>query len=143
MSKLGGGWTLVRSDHGVHGQAFYDSTWIDPHFSMSYTEVFLEYASGSAEAGPNYPNSHPDSTPIIIGIEGFGWHGVGNTGGSSCGYSYTNDYAALYDLVSPEDFIIQIGFSTTSRFRISTLEGNAGCTTSDNNGPAFLNVYVR
>ena len=142
MSTFSGGWTRIRQGHKIHGKTFVDQTKADPK-GVSYSQIYFKYVSGSARGGPTYPTSHPSSTSLIFRLSGAGWTGVTTTGGSSCSFSYTKPYKATYLTTNAKDFYADLTKSHTSTIQVATLEALASCTTSDNTGPAVLDIYVR
>lgn len=137
MSKADGGWTKVRSGHTVHGQSFPDQTAINAE-GFAYTQILFVYLSGSATGGPNYPSSLPGSNPVGFKLSGKNWGGPTGWSASTCGVPVDTYTAAYFG----SDFTVDVG-ATSVTFQVALLEGMSSCTTSDNSGPATMDVYVR
>ena len=141
MTTFSGGWTRIRQGHQIHGKSFVDKTAADPK-GVSYTQIFFKYISGSSTGGPNYPSSHPGSTPLIFRLAGAGWTGVTVSSGSSCSLTWTKPYKATF-ATTKKDFYATLSKASTATIQVTNMEGLAACTTSDNTGPAKLDIYVR
>ncbi len=76
-------------------------------------------------------------------LSGAGWTGVTVSGGSSCSLSWTKPYTATFLSSNKKDFYAQLKTTHTNTIQVANMEGVASCTTSDNNGPAVLDIYVR
>ncbi|HNH46614.1 MAG TPA: hypothetical protein PKY30_06230, partial [Myxococcota bacterium] len=64
-----------------------------------------------------------------------------NWGSSICGMA-TTDYTGATRYIGGYDFVVSRAQSTQT-IRLGALEGISNCTTSDNPGGAYLDVYVR
>lgn len=136
MSTDGGGWTRIAVDHPIHGTTWNTNALNTKNFR--YTEILVRYKSGSVVAGPTYPGSFlfaTKSTDLP-----YWWVG----GGSTCSLPIqstqnvvqipsTNDYR--FTIAHPSEIV--------STFQLGSAEGVANCTTSDNSGTAYVDVYVR
>ena len=142
MTTFSGGWTRIRQGHKIHGKSFIDQTKADPK-GVSYSQIYFKYVSGSSRGGPTYPSSHPSSTPLFFRLSGAGWTGPTVLSGSSCSLSLTKPYKATFLSSNPKDLYVDLTKSHTATIQVANMEGVASCTTSDNTGPAVLDIYVR
>ena len=69
------------------------------------------------------------------------WGTALNWGSSLCGMS-TTDYSSATTYIGGYDWVIARTQSLDT-IRVGTLEGVAGCTTSDNPGTAYMDILVR
>ncbi len=140
MDFDGGGWTRVADNHHVWGTGW-DSTQRNTQ-GFTWTEVWVQHASGSATAHCTYPESIPDCNNIGFHFGGGGTlYGALNWGSSTCGTSVSTISATTY-FAGTDDFIIERPPSSQT-IQLMTLEGRTNCTTSDNPGNAYMDVYVR
>lgn len=55
----------------------------------------------------------------------------------------TTSYTSATTYIGGYDFVISRSSTSTDTIRLGTLEGIASCTTSDNPGSAYVDIYVR
>jgi len=135
-----GGWTRVADNHHVWGTGW-DSTQRNTQ-GFTYTEVWVQHASGSVTAHCTYPGSIPGCNNIGFHFGGGGQlYGAQNWGSSTCGTSVSTISATTY-FPGTYNFIIERPQSS-STIQLMTMEGRTNCTTSDNPGNAYMDVYVR
>ena len=145
MTTDGGGWTLVGEDAYVYGTG-YTGTYYNTE-GFTWTEVLFAYVSGSVHAHCTYPSSMTGCNNIGFQFDGDDWGVAENWGSSTCGM-YLSDYTSATTYLdmdgdgSSYDFIISRSESTDT-IRVGTLEGISNCTTSDNSGDAYMDIYVR
>ncbi len=139
MSTDGGGWTLVGDDVTVWGTS-YDTTYYNSE-GFSWSEALFAYVSGSVTAHCTYPGSLTGCNNIGMQFGSESWGTALNWGSSLCGMS-TTDYSSATSYIGGYDWVIDRGESEDT-IRVGTLEGIAGCTTSDNPGTATMDVLVR
>jgi hypothetical protein len=139
MSTDGGGWTLVGDDVAVWGTS-YDTTYYNSE-GFGWNEALFSWASGSVHAHCTYPESLTGCNNIGMQFDGESWGVALNWGSSLCGMS-TSDYTGATSYIGGYDWTIARGESTDT-IRVGTLEGIAGCTTSDNPGTAYLDILIR
>ena len=139
MTTDGGGWTRVANDAAVYGTG-YTGTYYNTE-AFTWTEALFEYASGSSHAHCTYPSAMTGCNPIGFQFNADNWGVAQNWGSSVCGMSLTY-YTSATSYVGGYDFVISHA-STTATIRIGMLEGISSCTTGDNSGTAYLDVYVR
>lgn len=139
METGGGGWTRVGEGALVHGQTV-DGT---EHniLGVEWTELRLEYVSGSVVAGARYPDSL--STNILEGRFGGGaWHGFGRVGGSLCGHTPLQPHNFLVT-IEDNDYYVDRNVLSQDSIELATGEALNSCTTQDNSGTAVIDVWVR
>ena len=139
MTTDGGGWTLVGNNARVYGTGHTGSSYNSAGFY--WTQALFAYDSGSVVAGPTYPGSLPGSNPVGHRFGSESWSKPLAYGGSTCSLS-TVSYADATEYISDHDWVITRGLSNNP-IQVGTLEGVAGCTTADNPGEAFIDIYVR
>ena len=139
MVTDGGGWARVADDHHVWGTGW-DSTARNTQ-GLTYTEILFYWDHGSAVGGPNYPNSHPDSTPVGFQLGSGGWLAPKNWSASTCGTPVTTVEQTTY-LPDPKHIKVKVD-KTNATIRFCLLEGLTSCTTSDNPGEAWADILVR
>ena len=111
------------------------------HAAFPWSQVLFVYDHGSVTASGRYPESLPSSNPIGHRFGSESWGLPLNWGASLCGLS-THSYEDATEYISDTDWIITREESADS-INIGTLEGVASCTTSDNPGEAWLDIYIR
>ena len=139
MTTDGGGWTLVGDDVAVWGTS-YDTTYHNTE-GFSWNEALFSYASGSVTAHCTYPSSLTGCNNIGMQFDSESWGTALNWGSSLCGMS-TTDYSSATTYIGGYDWVIARTQSLDT-IRVGTLEGVAGCTTSDNPGTAYMDILVR
>jgi len=140
MSTDGGGWLEVSTAVAVWGDGY--DTQEHNTAGFSWAEVMFRYDSGNSTADCTYPTSIPSGNPIAFQFGSEDWGLPANTCGSACGAT-TVDYSAdTTYLTTAYDFVIARTESTDT-IRVGTLEGVMGCTTDDNWGWAWLDIYIR
>ena len=138
MTTDGGGWTLVGSAAHVYGTG-YTGTYYNSE-GFYWDEALFTYNSGSVHAHCSYPGSLTGCNNIGMQFASESWGVAQNWGSSLCGMS-TTDYTGSTTYVGT-DWIIDRSASTDT-IRVGTLEGIANCTTSDNPGSAYMDIWVR
>ncbi len=138
MSKYGGGWTRVKDNAYVYGTG-YDTTAYNSE-GFTYTKALFVYDSGSVTAHCTYPSSLTGCNNIGFQFGSSTWGVAANWGSSLCSLS-VSDYSSATSYVGGYDFTISVS-SRTSTIRVGTLEGIASCTTGDNPGGAYMDIYV-
>jgi hypothetical protein len=131
MTTDGGGWTRVKEAAHVYGTS-YDTSYYNSE-GFTWQEALFAYNSGSVSAHCSFPGSMTGCNPIGFQFGSANWGVALNWGSSLCGMS-TTSYTAATTYVGGYDWVIDYGSSTTTTIRLGTLEGVAGCTTSDNPG---------
>ena len=139
MTRDGGGWTRVRDNAYVYGTG-YDNTAYNTE-AFSWNEVLFAYDSGSTSAHCVYPSAMTGCNNLGFRFGSDNWGVAQNWGSSICGMA-TSDYTRATNYIGGYDFVISRSLSTQT-IRLGTLEGISNCTTSDNFGGAYLDVYVR
>ena len=140
MDFDGGGWTRVADNHHVWGTGWDSSQRNGQGFT--WTEVWVQHASGSVTAHCTYPGSIPGCNNIGFHFGGGGQlYGALNWGSSTCGTPVSTISATTY-FPGTDDFIIERPQSSQT-IQLMTLEGRTNCTTSDNPGNAYMDVFVR
>ncbi len=139
MTTDGGGWTLVADAAMVYGTG-YDGTYYNTE-GFEWTEVLFAYDSGSVHAHCDYPSSLTGCNNITAQFDGENWATFLNWGSSLCGMS-TTDYSSATSYIGGYDWVVSRSASTDT-IRVGTLEGVANCTTSDNPGTAYIDLWVR
>ncbi len=143
MTTDGGGWTLVGNNHPIYGTTWNSTAYNSEGFTWS--EYWLQYDSGSAHAGGTYPSGMSSSTPYHILITYLGgdgyWSRPGYVVGSLCGLSVT-DYST-YATFSGNDVFVDLGSDRIDWLYLGSAEGVSSCTTSDNYGTAYVDIWVR
>ncbi len=139
MTTDGGGWTLVGDDVSVYGTG-YDTTYYNSE-GFTWIEVLFEYDSGSAHAHCTYPSSLTGCNNLGFQFASESWGVPLNWGSSICGMS-TTDYTGNTNYIGGYDFVIDRS-SSTDTVRLGTLEGISSCTTGDNPGTAYTDIWVR
>ncbi|MFM2244534.1 MAG: hypothetical protein RL071_608 [Pseudomonadota bacterium] len=140
MTKDGGGWTRLAASHPVYGTG-YDATAHNSSPRFAWDEVLFEYSSGSATAHCGYPGSMTSCNNLGFQFASESWGLPLNWGSSLCGLG-TRSYESATRYIGGADFVVSRGLSTDT-IRLGALEGIASCTTSDNPGTAYVNIYVR
>ncbi len=139
MASYGGGWTRVRDDAVVYGTT-YDGSYYNTE-GFTWDEVLFDYGSGSVSAHCAYPGSLTGCNNLGFQFGSESWGVAQSWGSSICGMS-TTSYESATSYVGGYDFVIARA-SSTSTIRLGSLEGISGCTTSDNSGTAYVDIYVR
>ena len=140
MTIDGGGWTLVGETVSVYGTG-YDTTYYNSE-GFTWTETLFEYDSGSVHAHCTYPSSLTGCNNLGFQFASESWGVPLNWGSSICGMS-TTDYTSNTTYLSGSyNFVIDRS-SSTDTVRLGTLEGISSCTTGDNPGTAYTNIWVR
>ena len=139
MTTDGGGWTLVGDTVAVWGTS-YDTSYYNSE-GFTWNESLFLYNSGTAHAHCTYPDAMTGCNNIGFQFGSESWGLPLNWGASLCSLS-TTDYTSNTSYIGGYDFVIDRTDSTDS-IRLGTLEGIAGCTTGDNPGTAYVDVYVR
>ena len=134
-----GGWTRVGNDVRVWGSS-YDTTFRNTQ-GFSYTHILIMHDHGSVHAHCTYPESIPGCNNIGIQLDGGGWNGALNWGSSTCGMGVSTINDTTY-FNGTYHFKVGVG-QTSATIRTGTLEGISSCTTSDNPGEAWQDIYVR
>ncbi len=139
MSTDGGGWTLVKDDAHVYGTGYDTSSYNTEGFS--WNEVLFEYASGSTHGHCTYPSAMTGCVPLGFQFASEDWGVAQNYGSSVCGMALS-DYTGNTTFSGTYDFIIDRSDSSDT-IRLGMLEGIASCTTGDNYGSAYVDIWVR
>jgi len=139
MTTDGGGWTLVGDTVAVWGTS-YDTTYYNSE-GFSWNESLYAYDSGTAHAHCTYPDAMTGCNNLGFQLGSESWGVPLNWGASLCGLS-TTDYTSNTSYIGGYDFVIDRSDSSDT-IRLGTLEGIAGCTTGDNPGTAYVDIYVR
>jgi hypothetical protein len=139
MSTDGGGWTRIALDAAVWGTGYNTGQFNTEGFT--WDEVFFQYASGRVSAHCVYPDSLTGCNNLGFQFASESWGVPLNWGSSICGMS-TTDYSGATTYIGGYDFTVARSTSTDT-IRLGTLEGVSSCTTSDNYGTAYLNIWVR
>ena len=139
MSTDGGGWTLVGETVAVWGTSF-DSTYYNSE-GFTWNETLFAYDSGSVHAHCSYPSSLTGCNNLGFQFASESWGVPLNWGSSICGMS-TTDYTGNTSYIGGYDFVIDRSDSTDT-IRVGALEAISSCTTGDNPGTAYLDIYVR
>ncbi len=134
-----GGWTRVGNDVRVWGSS-YDTTFRNSK-GFSYTHILIMYDHGSVHAHCTYPGSIPGCNNIGIQLNTGGWYGAKNWGSSTCGMGVTTINDTTY-FPGTYNFKVNVG-QTSATIRTGTLEGISSCTTGDNPGEAWQDIFVR
>jgi hypothetical protein len=140
MTTDGGGWTRVKEAARVYGTG-YDTSYFNSE-GFTWQEALFAYSSGSVSAHCVYPTAMTGCNPIGFQFGSANWGVALNWGSSICGMA-TTSYTAATSYVGGSDFVIDYGSSTSTTIRLGTLEGISSCTTSDNFGNAYIDVFVR
>ena len=140
MTKDGGGWTQIAANHPVYGTG-YDSTAHNSGPRFPWEEVLFEYSSGSATAHCTYPSALTGCNNLGFQFASEAWGLPLSWGSSLCSLS-TRSYETATTYIGGYDFVVDRGLSTDT-IRLGALEGIAACTTSDNPGTAYINIYLR
>jgi hypothetical protein len=146
MSSNGGGWTLVGQNHPVWGTGFTTTSFNTEGFELD--DLWFEYISGSTHGHCTYPGSLTGCVPWGIRFDGTGnWFGPQNWGSSVCNQITVSSAYANYTTFNGQDVLIahsaQSGSTSTSSLQVGMLEGISSCTTSDNYGTAYMDIWVR
>ena len=139
MTTDGGGWTLVQDDAVVYG-----TTWDGSYYNsegFTWTEALFAYDSGSVSAHCTYPSSLTGCNNLGFQFASESWGVALNYGSSVCGMALS-DYTGNTNYIGGYDFVIDRS-SSTDTIRLGSLEGISSCTTSDNSGTAYVDIYVR
>jgi hypothetical protein len=139
MTTDGGGWTLVEEAAYVYGTS-YDTSYYNSE-GFTWDEVLFAYSSGSVHAHCTYPGSLTSCNNLGFQFASESWGVPLNWGSSLCGMS-TTSYTSATTYIGGYDFVVS-RTSSTDTIRLGTLEGISSCTTSDNPGGAYLDIYVR
>ncbi len=139
MSTDGGGWTLVRNNHPVYGTTW-DSTAANSE-GFTWDEVYFQYDSGSNHGHCTFPGDIAGCNNNGFRFGGEAWGLPARWGSSLCGLS-TTSYESATRYLSGADWIVARGASTAT-IQLGNLEGIAGCTTGDNYGVAYVDIWVR
>ena len=147
MSTDGGGWTKVGNNHPVYGTGWNSSSYNSEGFT--FDEIFFEYDSGSTHGHCTYPGSMTGCVPWGFRYNGGGsWYGPQNWGSSTCGMGVSNTFrSSTGTTLSGQDVFIHhadvTGSSSTASIQVGMLEGISGCTTGDNYGTAYMDIWLR
>lgn len=139
MTTDGGGWTLVQDGAHVYGTG-YDTSYYNSE-GFTWDEALFAYGSGSVHAHCTYPGSLTSCNNLGFQFGSESWGVPLNWGSSICGMS-TKSYTSATSYIGGYDFVIS-RTSSTDTIRLGTLEGVSSCTTADNPGSAYLDIYVR
>jgi hypothetical protein len=139
MTTDGGGWTLVGDTVAVWGTS-YDTTYYNSE-GFTWNETLFAYNSGQVHAHCTYPDAMTGCNNLGFQFDTENWGVPLNWGSSICGMS-TTDYTGNTSYIGGYDFVIDRSDSTDS-IRIGALEAISSCTTGDNPGTAYLDIYVR
>ena len=139
MTTDGGGWTRVGASVAVWGTS-YDTTFYNGE-GFSWDEVLFAYVSGSVHAHCTYPTSLTGCNNLGFQFATQAWGVPLNWGSSICGMS-TTDYTSSTTYIGGYDFVIDDTLSSDT-IRVGALEAISGCTTGDNPGTAYLDIYLR
>ena len=139
MTTDGGGWTRIKNDLTVYGTG-YDATYYNTE-GFEWAEALFKYDSGSVQAHCTYPGSLTGCNNLGFQFGSESWGVPLNWGSSICGMA-TSDYTGATSYIGGYDFVVARA-SSTSTIRLGTLEGISSCTTGDNPGTAYTDVYVR
>ena len=145
MGTDGGGWTKVGDNHPIYGTGFDSTTYNSEDFE--YGEIFFDYDSGSTHGHCTYPGSMTGCVPWGFRFNGnSSWYGPQNWGSSTCGMAVSSAFTS-YSTLSGNDVFIhyedQASSTTTASIQMGMLEGISGCTTGDNYGTAYVDIWVR
>ena len=138
MTTDGGGWTLVGTGY-VYGTGHTGTAHNSEGFY--WEEALFTYSSGSVHAHCTYPGSLTGCNNIGMQFGSESWGVALNWGSSLCGLS-TTSYTSATTYIGGYDWVIARSGSTDT-IRVGTLEGIARCTTGDNPGSAYLDIWVR
>jgi hypothetical protein len=94
------------------------------------------------EAHCGYPENLPGCNIIGFQFDEGTWGGALNWGSSTCGMPVTTWSATTYP-PGTRDFHVDRGTASRSTVRLGTLEGIFACTTLDNVGEAWGDVFAR
>ncbi len=140
MTRAGGGWTRVGDNHPVYGTGWNGTSYNTEGFT--WDEVLFVYDSGSTHGHCTFPSDMPGCNPLGFSFSGATWAVAANWGSSVCGMPLDTSTTASTTYVGSRDFIIARG-TTTQAVRLGHLEGISACTTGDNYGTAYVDIYVR
>ena len=140
MTTDGGGWTLVGASAEVYGTG-YTGTYYNSE-GFYWNEALFTHASGSVHAHCTYPGSLTSCNNIGMQFASESWAVAANWGSSLCGMTVTTAYTSATSYIGGSDWVIDRTASTDT-IRVGTLEGIAACTTSDNPGSAYMDIWVR
>jgi hypothetical protein len=138
MTTDGGGWTLVGTGY-VYGTGHTGTSHNSEGFY--WDEALFTYNSGSVHAHCTYPGSLTSCNNIGMQFGSESWGVAQNWGSSLCGLA-TTSYTSATTYIGGYDWVIARSGSTDT-IRVGTLEGIARCTTGDNPGSAYLDIWVR
>jgi hypothetical protein len=138
-SKDGGGWTRIKSNALVYGTGVDSSSYNSEGFT--WDQVLFEWSSGSVHAHCTYPESLTGCNNLGFRFGSENWGVPANWGASICGGTIAY-YTSATTYIGGYDFVIDRP-SSTDTIMLGTLEGIFSCTTSDNPGSAYVNIYVR
>jgi hypothetical protein len=139
LTTDGGGWTRVKASAPIWGTG-YDNTGYNSE-GFTWDEVMVSHASGSVHAHCTWPTDLPGCNNLGLRFGSESWGLPLNWGASLCGLG-TVSYASATRYPGGQLFVIS-RTSSTDLVRVGTLEGIAACTTSDNPGSAWVDVWVR
>ncbi len=137
MTTDGGGWTLVGTGY-VYGTG-YSTTYYNTE-GFYWDEALFTYNSGSVHAHCTYPGSLTGCNNIGMQFASESWGVAQNWGSSLCGMA-TTSYTSATTYIGTDWIIDRSG--STDTIRVGTLEGIANCTTADNPGSAYIDIWVR
>ena len=140
MNTAGGGWTRIVEAAPVWGTSYSSASYNGEGFT--WNQMLFRHHSGSVHAHCTYPQSLTGCNNIGFRFTNETWAVAQNWGSSLCGLSVTSAYTGSTQYIGGWDFIISRSTST-STVQIGTLEGIASCTTGDNPGQAYIDLWVR
>jgi len=142
LTTDGGGWLLTKDNAFMYGTSW-DTSYYNSE-GYSWSEVLFHYDSGQVSAHCTYPDSIPDCNNMGFEFSSDGgyWGLALNWGSSTCSLATTSYEDATTYLDGTYDFIISRSISTDT-VRLGSLEGISGCTTSDNSGTAYVDIFLR
>jgi len=139
MTTGGGGWTRLAEAAPIYGDRV-DPTQYNSAEGIAWTELRLDWASGSVVAGCRYPEGLP-STPLTAKFGAAGWSSFGAACGSTCSTVFTPIPGADHQQADRSTYLRRA--ASTDPITLATIEGAAACTIGDNPGSAALEVWVR
>ncbi len=139
MTTDDGGWTRVANDASVYGTG-YSGTYYNGE-AFTWSEALFQYDSGSTHGHCTYPSAMTGCNPIGFQFNADSWGVAENWGSSVCGMALSY-YTSSTSYIGGYDFVIAHA-STTATIRVGMLEGISSCTTGDNSGTAYIDIYVR
>jgi hypothetical protein len=139
MSTDGGGWTRVRDNHPVYGTTW-DSAAANSE-GFTWDEVWFQYDSGSNHGHCTFPGDIASCNNNGFRFGGEAWGLPARWGSSTCGLS-TRSYESATRYLTGANWIVARS-SSTDTIQLGNLEGISSCTTSDNYGVAYVDIWVR